>query len=145
MASGDGIKVTIRGEKKVRDLIRKYQDRMDDLSSPFAEFGEYKLREIRKQWDREEDPYGNPWKPLAPATIEEKRRNNQMLGILVRTTTLRDSFTYKEKPQSLTIGTNIKYAPKHQLGISVPKREMLGVNESDIKELLDTFLEYLPE
>lgn len=139
------MEVTIKGEKKLRDLIQEYQKRLGDLSTPLAEFGEYKLRVLREQWDREETPDGKSWKPLAPATVEEKRRNNKMPGILVQDLNLRDrSFSYKANTSGMKFGTNAKYAPKHQLGLgNVPKREFLGVNNEDIQELLETFMSYL--
>lgn len=139
------MRIEIRGKKELKDLIREYQKRLGDLSTPFADFGEWKLRALRAQWDREETPSGKKWKPLAPATVEEKRRNNKMPGILVRDLNLRDrSFSYKANAESMKFGTNARYAPKHQLGRGVPKREFLGVNEEDIQKLLETFVDYLP-
>jgi len=144
MPNTDGVQIQVKGLPKVRKMLREVVKRYGDASKPLAEFGKYKLWSLREQWDREENPYGQKWKKLAPETIEEKRRNGKMLNILTRDGILRDSFTYSVANNSLTIGTNIRYAHYHQFGKGVPKRQILGLNDEDIKELMTTITEYLP-
>jgi len=144
MKNTDGIQIQVNGLPEVRKMLKEIVKQYGDASKPLSVFGEYKLLSLREQWDREENPYGQKWKKLAPATIEEKRRNNKMLGILTRDGVLKGSFTYSITNNLLTIGTNVRYAPYHQFGQGVPKRQMLGLNDEDIRKLKSTITEYRP-
>jgi len=140
----DGVQIQVKGLPEVRKMLNEIVKRYGDASKPLADWGEYKLLSLREQWDLEENPYGQKWKKLAPATIEKKRRKKKMLGILTRDGILRDSFTYSVTNNSLTIGTNVRYAPKHQFGKGVPKRQILGLSQADKANLKETISKYLP-
>lgn len=49
---------------------------------------------------------------------------------------MRSSFRYRVTSNSCTVGTNDPKAVKHQLGIGVPQRKILGFNEEDKQEFL---------
>jgi phage gpG-like protein len=144
MTNDDGGGIRITGITEVRKMLKELFQKTGDVSKPLADWGEYKLLALREQWDREENPFGQKWKPLSPKTIAEKRRKRKMRGILTRDLLLRDSFVYATTKDSLRLGTDIRYAGYHQFGKGVPKRQILGVNDVDLQELKATITEYLP-
>jgi phage virion morphogenesis protein len=130
-------------EADLNRAIASYSDRLNNLEPALRSFAEYKLLEIRRQFDSESDPDGRPWLPLHPRTIKQKQRKGRNNGILKATRALRDTFTYSVSQQSLTIGTPRKYARFHQQGEGVPERRILGINPQDRRELLAELKEHV--
>jgi phage gpG-like protein len=58
---------------------------------------------------------------------------------------MRSRVNYKITPTSCTIGINDAKAYKHQFGIGVPQRKILGINEEDKQEILNIINDYLED
>ena len=91
------------------------------------------------------------------AWVKEERlsgRISENVGLNVITNRLRSSITSSKVNETVgffgreyyvTIGTNVKYAPKHEFGIGVPKRPFLKPAFEDEKNqqfVLDKLVEY---
>ncbi len=121
-----------------------------------ASVGEALVSGTIQRFEDEEDPQGKKWK--------ESRRDGQTLTDSAR---LRNSITYATGPESVMVGTNVKYARIHQKGgvikgkngkklkfegdggdvfrdsVTIPKRPYLGVSSEDEEEVLATIGQYL--
>lgn len=73
---------------------------------------EYQLRSTQRNFDRESDPDGNPWKPLAPATRKQKKNQR----ILTEKGRLRKSINGRQTKDGFKLGTALIYARIHQEG-----------------------------
>lgn len=86
---------------------------------------------------------GNPWRPLAASTLEEKRRLGFPDDILVRTGALRDSLINPGKAKEtganyLAWKTDVPYAGFHQAPPTPgrpPKREVIDITVSDRRRI----------
>jgi phage virion morphogenesis protein len=127
----------------VRNRLATILRRTGDLRPALASIGEQVRTQTELRWERQVDPDGIPWEPLSAFTLSWKRKNSRILRILESTGRLRDSISYQVFGDRVTIGTNVSYAAKHQLGINVPQRRFLGLSEADISEiilLLDNYI-----
>lgn len=132
-------------DKEVRDRLLRLQRKTGNLEPAFKNIGSYLLLSTDDRFRKEVDPQGNPWKPNAPSTIAQKKAQGRINKILQNTGRLRDGFSYKTSRDRVTIGTNVNYASKHQLGQGVPKREFLGVSKEDEREIIAILDEFLTE
>ena len=105
-------------------------ERLEDEASAIL------LNRIRTNFLAERDPEGNPWKPSKAGIA---RRAKGGTGTLYKTGTLFRSIQLSAVGGNRSIGTDVPYAEKHQLGIGVEKRVFLGVTQSDA-ELYEKFL-----
>ncbi|AZF88285.1 putative tail completion protein [Meiothermus phage MMP17] len=74
------------------------------------------LEEIATSFERERDPWDNPW----PRSLRAALEGGQTLSDTGR---LRRGFTYRANAGGFVVGTNVRYAAIHQYGgIIRPKR-----------------------
>jgi phage gpG-like protein len=59
------------------------------------------------------------WKPLAPSTIEQRKKKGYTGMILQRTGILKNSIQPFYTKNSFGVGTNLKYAPPHEKGAKI--------------------------
>ena len=127
----------------IEELFKEVLNTVTDRKAVLQEVGEALLLNLDQRFEAEVDPSGKKWQKLSPFTLRLKEEQKRILKILQSTGRLRRSFEYTINQDDLVIGTNVSYAKKHQLGIGVPKREILGVSEEDkeiIKEILEDYL-----
>lgn len=95
------------------------------------------LNRIRQRYQRGVDPEGRPWAPLSPDYRRRKLAAGFSDNTLIRTGDLfRSIQAIRDSSNQYRIGTTVRYAPYHQLGVparNLPKREFLGVNNEDIQ------------
>lgn len=66
------------------------------------------------------DPWGNPWKPLAPSTIRARRKGGAGAQILRDTGVLQNSLaSARVSGDTIEIGTAVPYAAAHQDGATI--------------------------
>lgn len=137
----------VRGAQK---LGRRIQTIRDNLKLPVMvdEITTLLLRRMLDRFDKEVDPQGNKWIPLAQSTLERKARGgwgNE--NILVRTHDMRNAIqrirgglgsTFLNTGAGARIGIQnpaiAKYAKFHRKGTAImPKRQFLGLNALDVK------------
>lgn len=119
------------------------------------EIGNLLLKRTLQRFDREVDPDGNHWRPLAVTTLARRVAEGYGEGpILQRTRQLRNSITlirgaatgmvYTNTGASVRIGVadedQVDKARAHQYGtMHMPRRRFLGIGRLDIKAV-DTLL-----
>ncbi|MFD1330255.1 phage virion morphogenesis protein [Mycoplana ramosa] len=83
-----------------------------------ASFAAAMLTATQRRFERETDPDGRPWPPLAKRTTMKKVRGKRRGSdhILRETTRLYRSLTTRSDNRSAEIGTNLTYAGIHQFG-----------------------------
>lgn len=132
----------------VLQRLTQLQQKTGDIRPALAVIGEEALLQFDEGFEREEDPYGKPWADLSPRTLSWKEQNSRILKKLQSTGRGRASLTYHVEADSVTIGTNVKYMRKHQLGQGVPQRQFLGIGPklktAIVNILEDYFLEDSP-
>jgi phage virion morphogenesis protein len=84
------------------------------------------------------------WRPLAPATIEERKRLGYWPGrILQRTGQLKRSITEKTTNNEAIVGTNLEYAEYHQLKKYKNRRPFLKVTKKDVANFTNMVKQYI--
>lgn len=139
--------------KELRDQVRRLQNQEPLLKN----IAEHFRAEIPDRFREERGPDGK-WEPLAPATIENRRRKygDRPITILRAEGELYGSIVYQTTRSSLTIGTRAgsiaeDYAALQNFGgqagpghaVTVPARAFLGFSDSDINiiaEEIEAFL-----
>lgn len=132
-------------DASVRERLKKIQRRTGDLRPALRNVGEMLLLSTDERFEKEIDPSGEPWQANTPFTISQKRALGRIEKILQSTGRGRSSIAYQVTRDTLTIGTNVSYMRKHQLGINVPKREFLGLSKEDNEELMVILEEFVTE
>ena len=80
--------------------------RAADLRPAMDDVGGMLLTSTAMHFERESDPDGHPWTPLAPATVKQKAKSGHE-KILQVSGRLSSSITAEADADSVTIGTNI--------------------------------------
>lgn len=112
--------------KGAKEIIAKVQavEQVDPVGV-LESIGREVHRLIIQGFERQADPWGRPWQPLSPVTIERKGSSR----ILEDTGRLRQSITWRViGREAVAAGTNVEYAPVHQFGWPeqhIPKRPFL--------------------
>ena len=130
-------------DRLVQKLLTDLQQRLGDLTIPMQEIGEVGLAQADLRFELQVNPSGVPWAPLSSATLSQKRAQGKILSILQRTGMMRSKLNYQATSTSVAIGINDVKAKKHQLGIGVPKREILGINSEFELEIVTILQEHL--
>lgn len=127
-------------DKDLQKDIQQEQQKITDPSILLEAIGEYMVGDIDERFRTETAPDGTPWQPNSPFTINEKRRQGKILKILQRTGFMRSSAFYQINGNTLRVGLSDPKSVKHQLGIGVPKREIVGISKTqqlEISALID--------
>lgn len=109
---------------------------------------------VQRRFDRQEDPQGNAWQPLAASTLkgyERKFKGNIPGSLLERTRRMRDSLTYNVDGGTVEVGFSDRKALWHELGTKrMPRRGMLTADpeggqlgqadEADVQQEIEAFL-----
>ena len=108
-----------------------------DYTEPLTEYGDDITEAHQRYFDRQTDPNGTAWEPLAASTVARKGHAT----ILVDTGRLRQSLTELGSPDNLfrvdkrgaLFGTNVDYAFWHQRGTKqMPARPMVGMDQESL-------------
>lgn len=100
----------------------------DDMQPAMEGIGRALLTRVQFGFRRSQDPWGAPWRPLV------LRRGQP----LVDTGILRRSMGYRAERHSVSLGTNIIYAPTHQFGgrgfwgSTIPARPFLPIQNGQV-------------
>lgn len=123
----------------------------ENLNPLMHEVGNLVKNETELSFEKEQDAFGNKWTPLSKQTLKHKKGSK----ILTESSLLQSSINSRTKLQqtktstqgSVSIGTNLEYAPIHQFGgkagrglkANIPARPFLPINDKgdipdDLKE-----------
>lgn len=133
---------------EIQEQLQKLERRIGDLTPVYKEIGETVALQTDTRFKEEKDPNGIPWKKLSPYTLRLKQQNRRIQKILQSTGRLRASINYQADRNGVSIGTNVSYASKHQLGgkengRTIPQRQFLGVGDMDREEILQIIQDWL--
>lgn len=114
---------------KDRNRIPAYQRALQSaLAGMLRDIGDEALEKIDESFEREQTPTGEPWAPLARATIERKGHDT----ILHETGDLRESFEQEVSwspvgDKHVVVYTENETMKYHEYGTeSIPRRPILG-------------------
>lgn len=130
-----------------------------DLRGLHEELGEYMIAETRRRFREGIEPGGAKWPPLKGAGTKRDARGRFIQGSgaksrrkpLLKSGRLRNSITYKASTDGVAVGTNVVYAARHNFGfrrgrkVLTPRRQFLGVNERNLREMKDIIADRLKE
>ena len=121
------MKLTLRGLSAIKDRLKRLERRLDDPRTALAVVGADLMERVEEGFEREHDPYGLPWKPLAPATLERRRKGGEGAKILQDTGVMRRSLNYRVVGRNaVAVGFADRKAAWHQEGTDrIPARPML--------------------
>lgn len=143
----------VKGADKLQRRIATIRKNLN-LPAMTQEIGQLLLKRTQDRFDKEVDPDSKPWKPLAPATLERKRREGYGdAKKLVRKGDLRKAIaiirggagtTFTNTGAGVRIGiddpTQVAKAQAQNKGTSrIPARRFLGVGALDVKAV-DSYL-----
>jgi phage gpG-like protein len=132
--------VTIKGIKKVNDVLRSVKLDVVDQKIPLKQVGVLLEREVDQYWQQGGNPYdGGTWKPNAPSTIAMKGSSKP----LVFEGVLRASFSARVQGDNLIFGTPVEYAPQHQTGSGVPRRPFMPAEDRVLQLVDQTYNRYI--
>lgn len=111
-----------------------------DWETPLRQSTIYMERITLNRFAKETDPDGNPWAPLKPSTLKQKKSGTILRekGILANATSSRIV------GDTGIIENNTSYGGIHQRGSKfIPKREFLGFGTQDIARINRYFREHI--
>ncbi|TWB58683.1 phage virion morphogenesis protein [Nitrospirillum viridazoti] len=117
------MRVTVQ-DQELRDVLAGLSGRARNLRQPMDAIGAMIQASTDIRWEREIDPDGQPWTPLASSTVKRKAKlgKERMLQISTR---LRSSITRKPYADRVDVGTNVAYAAAMQNGATIKRSPTL--------------------
>ena len=134
------------GDKIVTAKYRAMANATGNLIPSFHEVEDYLMDITGRQFDSQGRRGGGSWKPLSPKWVARKTRMGGDTRILHFDKALRRSVTKRGAggqileytPTSLTFGTSIAYAARHQFGHGkTPRRKFLVILPLDRKMITE--------
>lgn len=149
---GFGIQIDLSGAWKqaTRKLMKIATLNLQELHE---ELGEYMIAETRRRFRESIEPGGSRWPALKASGVKRDSASGQKnrRKPLLKTGRLRNSITYRATSENVTVGTNVVYAARHNFGyrkgrrVLTPRRQYLGVNERNIREMKEIIADRLRE
>jgi phage virion morphogenesis protein len=115
--------------------LRKITRRIDNPRSLLADYGQALVESKRSLFDRQVDPEGKAWAPLAAATIRAKRRSGapKPEQILYNFGALAQGFTYKLIGNDSLLLEAPQVGIYHQFGTKdMPARPFMQLSGEDV-------------
>lgn len=129
--------VDLRGERPLQAALQHISRRLGDLSPLTLAVATALYEQNRLNFPRQRDPWGNPWKPLSPATLKQRRQGRSSRAgaqILRDTGRLMNSLGVSPQGENALFGTVVDYADIHQFGQGrVPARPFLPLTLGGVK------------
>ena len=112
--------IKIESERVFRGLERLRRS-LDKRDAMLDEIGQVLAASARERFRTNKAPDGTPWKELSAKTLRRKKNPK----ILVESGELHGSIHHEVQGDTVTIGTNVKYAGVHQFGetVQIPARQ----------------------
>jgi phage virion morphogenesis protein len=136
-------------EKKLKMISQKVKSR----KVPLNRAATILMTSTTKRFTHQVDPEGQPWQQLSRRTIDTRRKGKKKKfspQILQDTGTLKKSLAGGTEASINTVtdselifGTALHYAIKHQQGIGVPVRKILGITPEDQRNIIQVFSDWL--
>lgn len=141
-----GVRIAV-DDSAVTTALRRLMQRTSNLRPLMLEIGEELEESTKERFASQTSPDGAPWAPLSSRYVSSKakRKSPGRDQILTLTGALRRTIHYQEaSANSVTIGTDRKYAATHQFGRDkIPARPFLGLSGADRYTILRLIEEHL--
>jgi len=108
------LQIGLQGASEVERAFKQLADLGEDPEPLLKQIGQYELNETKERFYEMRGPDGQPWAPLALATILHKKQNKDR--ILVESQRMFNSLNWHVSRHELALGTNVEYAPVQQFG-----------------------------
>lgn len=139
-------------DKAITNALHELQSKVINLEPVMEDIGQILMNSTRDRFEQGIDPTGKPWVTLQPWYQKQKKKNKNLT--LVLNHDLMNSINPQATSNSVTIGTNRKYAAMHQFGGVVGKgspfagkeikaRPFLGISNDDKENILDAVLDHM--
>ena len=145
-----GVEITVKIEdKEVREVLSRFQSRLGNLNPAMKIIGEVVRKSVWENFRQGGRPA--KWEPNAPATLKRKKGTAVLINKGV-SGGLMGSITSQASKDSVTVGTNKRYAAIHQFGgpagrrskrVTIPARPYLMVQDEDWVEIKQVLADYL--
>ena len=139
--SGLAMRVTLQNMALPSEVLKRLsrlntQPMMDEI-------GDFVLSETLHNFDQEQTPEGEDWKP-------SQRARSKGGKTLQDTGRLRDSYVYDAQRDQVEIGSNTIYSAIHHFGgktgrnqaVTMPARPALGINDDIESEIGDIVVDF---
>jgi len=138
------MRLSVQGDKELRDGLRKLGISIADLKDEFEETGEYLTGFFSGPvFVSRGQVIGEPWPALNSSYAAWKAQVFPGKPPLVRSTLMQRSFKHKSTKLSSTIWNESEYFRNHQQGIGVPQRMMMKLDEQRERAVIDILAEGL--
>lgn len=141
------------GMARLDELLKRGEERLADMRGFWRSTGLYLVkRSVNDSFGKEQSPNNAKWAPWS----KEYKKRMERLGkggnkILSNKGELRRSIGYLVFRDRVVVGSNLRYARRHQLGDKgwaeggggIPPRPYIGVTERDREEILRMMRDYL--
>ena len=109
--------------------IQRLRDRFDQLAAlvinptpALNAIGAYQDRRFQQSFDANQTPQGEPWPPLAPSTIAQKRNRKILVETIGR---IPASRFFEVQGSSVTVGYGDPLAAIHNAGATIPPQTIV--------------------
>jgi len=145
------LSIDVAGDKQLQRGLSRFGKDVKDLKEPFREIVKDFHQIMEEQFDTEGGYGSGGWKPLTPATTDQKARYGFPSSILVRTGLLKESLLggnpwsiESVKPLELKLGTKVPYSIYHQKGGGrLPERPIIQLTDGDKTRWMKIIHKYL--
>jgi phage gpG-like protein len=153
--------VKITGNREIEKELQSVGVKINDLTVPLLSASKIYMQKIKQNFTNNGRTFGEPWKPLSPATISIKRRlynKGNSIAIekpLVRKGLLRNSFGYDVTgKKTVAFFNTAPYASIHQDGattrfrgkfVTIPRRVLIKLDEENLKIFADAIEQWIDQ
>ncbi len=121
--------------EELESKLNQWTKNLQNKEPLLRQIGNHIQNTSELSFERQKSPFGDNWKPNSKVTLQNKRGNK----ILIKSRSLSHSIHYHTSSNSVSIGTNLKYAPIHQFGgkagrnkrVNIPGRPFLPINQNN--------------
>lgn len=139
--------VTLRGIKRVQDLVRDFERSGIDTMPVFRGIGARMRRIQIGHFDAKKNLDGSAWPPLSEVTKSKPGRGGDSARPLRHHDLMFTSITYKATKKYAVVGTNDPKAEYHQDGSEdgkhLPMRQFIYITEEDTDFLVNVLTDRL--
>lgn len=136
------LRFEIEGEKLIARRFEILEDTVKDWSQTFEEIGADLVKTFQMNFQSSGALLEKPWAPLSPRTIEQKLKAGYPADILIRTGTMRDSFSKEFGPMYVMVNNPVTYFKYHQSNrprTKLPRRVMIALTNNMRNEIVKRF------
>jgi len=132
MPERTGLTLQMKGDKELKALLKRMQEKAKDLSPPLKSIKMGLIASIDRNFREEGRP--DKWQSLSPATLARRRKAGAGAKILQDTGRLKMSITAYSDKTMAKAGTNVPYAAIHQYGGTIKIPPMI-IRPKNVKAL----------